>query len=334
MTQFAIGCAVGRIFLVIHRHLAKPGASDESDSAPNHKVSNLLRLGAILCTCTSSCAVDIVPLKDFHSILDEAMSSCLRALAIARLARHNGHVSGWARGLCQTGTSRKQGQNEDPEEPRNMCGIQMLSDSMWQQIFGKEDPESRSVGANARNIRAAAVSQRPRRRHASAEANVGMPVAEKVDRHLSAFGLLGQPSQSVPTPPDFQLPLLGKDIVEHWEVVGAEAAEPYLSLAKEHADSLLPPQPTEWVLQEGWTRYSSDGSTEAIDYPDEAVLVFDVETCVRDGDFPTLAVAASPSAWYGWCSKRLCDPSEPADELISLEASGREPQLVIGHFVR
>ncbi|CAF4744067.1 unnamed protein product, partial [Rotaria magnacalcarata] len=54
----------------------------------------------------------------------------------------------------------------------------------------------------------------------------------------------------------------------------------------------IPSQPTQWKYAKGWTKYSTDGQTAiSIDYPDEQVMVFDVETLVREGNFPVLAVA-------------------------------------------
>jgi hypothetical protein len=38
--------------------------------------------------------------------------------------------------------------------------------------------------------------------------------------------------------------------------------------------------------------------TTAVDYPEEKVLVFDVETLVCEGNFAVLAVALSPNHWF------------------------------------
>jgi len=46
-------------------------------------------------------------------------------------------------------------------------------------------------------------------------------------------------------------------------------------------------------------RYSENGQiATAIDYPEEKVLVFDVETLVCEGNFAVLAVALSPKHWF------------------------------------
>jgi DNA polymerase gamma 1 len=46
-------------------------------------------------------------------------------------------------------------------------------------------------------------------------------------------------------------------------------------------------------------RYSRDGETAtSVDYPEEQVMVFDVETLVCEGNFSVLAVALSPNHWF------------------------------------
>jgi hypothetical protein len=48
--------------------------------------------------------------------------------------------------------------------------------------------------------------------------------------------------------------------------------------------------------------------------PAEDAYVFDVETSVTEGHYPTLAAAVSAEAWYGWVSTRLhtYDPQDDA----------------------
>ncbi len=83
-------------------------------------------------------------------------------------------------------------------------------------------------------------------------------------------------------------------------------------------------------------RYNADGSHSKVDFPQEEALVFDVETCVAEGQFPTLAAAVSPSAWYSWCSQHLCRASgASAKELIRISDSRRrnDPRIIVGHMV-
>ena len=45
-------------------------------------------------------------------------------------------------------------------------------------------------------------------------------------------------------------------------------------------------------------RYSENGQAISVDYPEEKILVFDVETLVCEGNFAVLAVALSPKHWF------------------------------------
>lgn len=79
-----------------------------------------------------------------------------------------------------------------------------------------------------------------------------------------------------------------------------------------------------------------------VEYPDEDILVFDVEVSVKTGENPTLAVAVSPNAWYGWVSSALVKNNNPvgsnhytSDMFIPLEGKldPDRPRIVIGHNV-
>ena len=81
----------------------------------------------------------------------------------------------------------------------------------------------------------------------------------------------------------------------------------------------------------------------AVQGVDADAVVFDVETCLHrtaDGSvnkYPTLAVAASPTAWYSWCSHHVLSDTDPArtvqdGELIAFGDPARK-RLVVGHNV-
>ncbi|PIO64429.1 transport protein particle component, Bet3, partial [Teladorsagia circumcincta] len=74
-----------------------------------------------------------------------------------------------------------------------------------------------------------------------------------------------------------------------------------------------------------------------VEWPLEDVFFFDVETCVLDGQLPTLAVALSAKAWYCWCSERLVHLT-PVPLLARLEhliplGGSEKPRVAIGHNV-
>ncbi|CAG9861793.1 unnamed protein product [Phyllotreta striolata] len=151
---------------------------------------------------------------------------------------------------------------------------------------------------------------------------------------------------------DYELPpLKGKNIVEHFQIIGEEQVKPYRSLVLnllEHE----PPPPTYWLMQPGWTRYAPGSQPEIVPYPREEALVFDVEVCMKAGKAPTLATAVSSEAWYSWVSpsvlEGICKPvtthQYSLSSLIPLESNDKEtgiklseyqrkPKVIIGHNV-
>lgn len=143
---------------------------------------------------------------------------------------------------------------------------------------------------------------------------------------------------------NLQLPPLKTktSIFEHFQRIGSEQFEPYQKLLETalRVSNNLPPKPKRWEFSVGWTKYNVDGSTEQVEAPKEEILFFDVETCVKDGQLPTLAVALSPKNWYSWCSDRFVNLSEfpkfsRLQHLIPLECSGTShlPKIIIGHNV-
>lgn len=164
--------------------------------------------------------------------------------------------------------------NEDPII--NPCGIQMLPRSIYHQIFKK--PSSKPV---------------------TEETNI------KIKKHLSSHNLWGNPATVLPNI-DFKLPeLLGESIAEHFKNIAEKQCGGYREKLVELVSNNIPDIPPSWNFSPGWTRYCGSGETIQVDYPDEEAYVFDVEVCVQEGHFPTLATAVSSKYWYSWCSDQL-----------------------------
>ncbi|GJJ15170.1 hypothetical protein Clacol_009445 [Clathrus columnatus] len=146
------------------------------------------------------------------------------------------------------------------------------------------------------------------------------------------------PNQSSSHPPvSFTLPPLeGHDLDSHFYAIGSKVAEPYLSLSKMLASvTSLPPPPEDWVIQSGWTKYwtgNNDGLHESIDYPNEEMLVFDVETLPNYSPYAIMACAASPTAWYAWISPWLLGETTQPEQLIPL-GDPQKQRIVVGHNV-
>jgi DNA polymerase gamma 1 len=161
------------------------------------------------------------------------------------------------------------------------------------------------------------------------------PPQELVDLardHLERHQLLGKNIDSIP-PISFDLPKLqGKTLDEHFYKLGVDAGEPYLSYAKQFTRANAPPKPRKWIHRSGWTKYYSDGRTEAVEFPEEEMLCFDVEVMWKETSFACMACAVSPTAWYAWLSPWLLGESETDRHLIPL-GDPNHHRIIVGHNV-
>ncbi|XP_065209751.1 DNA polymerase subunit gamma-1, mitochondrial [Planococcus citri] len=205
----------------------------------------------------------------------------------------------------------------------NSLNIQMLSRSLFEQIFGQVE---RKINRDEKLL-------------------------QKSLDELRQHGLPG-PMQKLPDV-DLKLPeILNGDIEEHFYELGRQQSEPYKALT-DRLLSPIPQMPSEWNFCAGWTKYV-DGKPVSVDYPEEESLIFDVEVCCSEGEIPVMATAASPTHWYSWASKDLCAKrkainkkkmsSYSTDDLIPIESAANvrgyklddrfsKPKIVIGHNV-
>jgi DNA polymerase gamma 1 len=150
--------------------------------------------------------------------------------------------------------------------------------------------------------------------------------------HLTRHELLGKNQDSSP-PVGFDLPALqGTTLDEHFYKLGMDSAEPYLSMAKKLAWANPPPKPRKWVPSSGWTKYNQDGTTEAVDAPDETMLTFDTEVMWKETSFACMACAVSPTAWYAWLSPWLLGESTSDRHLIPL-GDITQSRIIVGHNI-
>jgi DNA polymerase gamma 1 len=134
-------------------------------------------------------------------------------------------------------------------------------------------------------------------------------------------------------PISFDLPQLqGSTFDEHFYKLGIDAAEPYLTKAKQFTRSNAPPKPRKWVRRSGWTKYYPDGRTEAVDAPNEEMLCFDTEVMWKESSFAVMACAVSPTNWYAWISPWLLGESEIDRHLIPL-GDPTQPRIIVGHNI-
>jgi DNA polymerase gamma 1 len=90
---------------------------------------------------------------------------------------------------------------------------------------------------------------------------------------------------------------LGKDIDEHFMNLGKKQVKDYVDLAECLCSSVIPTMPSEWAFCPGWVKYDEDGIPVPVEYPEECVIVFDVETMVQEGNYPAMATAVSDKYW-------------------------------------
>jgi DNA polymerase gamma 1 len=188
---------------------------------------------------------------------------------------------------------------------KNQIGVQQLSDYIYQQLFpnGDTSPPSPELVELARN-------------------------------HLSRHDLLDKNTDKTP-PIAFDLPPLAgetKTLDEHFYRLGVDAAEPFLTHAKQLARSILPEKPRNWVRQSGWTKYSPDGSTKHGVAPEGNVIVFDTEVMWKENPFAVMACAATPDAWYVWLSPWLLGETDNKHQLVPLGDPTKE-RVIVGHNV-
>lgn len=159
----------------------------------------------------------------------------------------------------------------------NSLNIQMLTESLHKQIFGKQDVTSEKSSTNP---------------EVTNDADL-----KKIQAHLQKFGLLKSSAAST-ADVDLELPKLnGCNIDEHFRYIANKQIKDYKQLADTLAQSNPPPMPDVWVKQKGWTKYYLDGRTESVPFPSEDAIVFDIECLVTEGNFPTIAAALSASHW-------------------------------------
>ncbi|CAK9819477.1 DNA polymerase subunit gamma-1, mitochondrial [Anthophora plagiata] len=168
--------------------------------------------------------------------------------------------------------------------------------------------------------------------------------------NLHLYGIKTEDAPRLPDV-DIKIPSLeGDDIEEHFYNIAKAQSKPYIKLVKEIMKD-IPQMPSQWILKEGWTRYTPDG-IQTVDYPLEEGIIFDVEVCMKEGHLPTLATAVTNKAWYGWVSKSLVDGLSrnfegkefTMDELIPVESTDiehgeklnsfhKKPKIIVGHNV-
>ncbi|CAI4052333.1 hypothetical protein SKDZ_15G4640 [Saccharomyces kudriavzevii ZP591] len=186
----------------------------------------------------------------------------------------------------------------------NPVGIQYLGESLQRQVFG-------SCGSRD-------------------ETGQSDKLMELSKQSLKDHGLWGKKTL-IAEPISFPLPpLQGQSLDEHFQKIGQFNSEPYKSFCLDKFTEMVA-RPAEWLRKPGWVKYVPGAAPVEVAYPDEELVVFDVETLYNISHYATLATALSSTAWYLWCSPFICGGDDPA-ALIPMNTLHKE-QVVIGHNV-
>ncbi|QPC78862.1 hypothetical protein HYE68_009614 [Fusarium pseudograminearum] len=230
--------------------------------------------------------------------------------SFSRIAQHQGfhrhalrtHVR-WLAAVARKTKPNKLKTLALPSEARhNEIGVQQLSSHVFEQIFpdGVKPPPQELV--------------------------------ELSKDHLRRHDLLGKNTDKS-DPIAFDIPpLQGRTLDEHFHKLGMDAAEPFLTFAKQFAIANPPPKPRQWVYESGWTKYNPDGTTEKVEAPEEEMLSFDTEVMWKISPFAVMACASSPTAWYAWLSPWLLGETENDRQLIPFGDPTKD-RIIVGHNV-
>lgn len=127
----------------------------------------------------------------------------------------------------------------------NQINIQMLSDTLHRQIFGRTTDQKTTDGAHQ---------------------SIDQDTLDKIWKHLSQHQLADKQT-SVQPDVAFRLPELhGSNIDQHFRSIADQQIAGYKRLVDRLINSTLPPQPSTWNYQSGWTQYHGNKAT-SVEFP-------------------------------------------------------------------
>lgn len=120
---------------------------------------------------------------------------------------------------------RQNSTQSTPSNNINEFGIQMINEKLRSYLFGTRfsQPDQQAIA--------------------------------RAKEHLTKFELLGKEVELLKQPDDLKLPkLMGKNIDEHFNLLGIAQSKRYLKCLASLAGSSLPKLPVEFKFSPGWTR--------------------------------------------------------------------------------
>ena len=124
-------------------------------------------------------------------------------------------------------------------------------------------------------------------------------------------------------------PLIGSSIREHFANIASHYCDKYkLKIEQFINKNVSFDFPSdELPVKSGWTK-CFNGQFTQVPYPEEELVVLDVEIVPKESQFPILATAVTKNAWYYWISEEFLS-GNPLTKLIPIGKG----KLIIGHNV-
>lgn len=177
-------------------------------------------------------------------------------------------------------------------------GYPMISDEMHAYLFGGEREAEKVSGITRARTQAS---------------------LQRFGTNLPEYVELNQKIPELP-------PLMGQNIIEHLDSIAETKWGRYKPKILKFLQDGIPPVPSDYVVQPGWTRYSGNEVTK-VPHPTESTLVIDVETFVQFGGYPVMAAAVSNDAWYLWLHPAMASSKKMTPLLIPIGTH----KLILNH---
>jgi len=208
----------------------------------------------------------------------------------------------------------------------NELGYEMISDQLWEYLYSQP------------------ISERPKLdKITQAQIKAGFEGFEGYKFPPDTVGYEGF---------DVKLPQFEGQLTDHIDKLAQAKWGPVKAQLLDFLKGGIPEMPSQLIYQPGWTRYQPTGQPvpaedsltfdffddseptpvgfqiDRVEYPIESTMVFDVETFVKAGNGPVMAVAVTNQAWYFWLHPAVASSNLLYIEQLIKLGSGK---LIINH---
>ena len=210
---------------------------------------------------------------------------------------------------------------------KNKVGVQLLSHSLYNQLFGGQNVEAGGVvepfipspSPNSNSDDLVRLAQKHLKDHDLLGKNIKdmQDISFPLPSLLTSASTTSTTSTTTTTTSSTttsSCTLAGQQAIQdHFHILGTEQSREFQKKASLLVTCPIPPRPKSWLAQAGWTQYTPSESTDEIpttfsinridSLPAGEDVVFDVEVMYKVSPVPVLAVACSCTSWYVWVSE-------------------------------